>query len=250
MRRQVGARARAPLEEHALGLGQGQDRVQRVIDGVDEAGRALRIAGSRWRRTSRRRSPDPSASSAPSDSGSSRSQPTLNHTGELKATFCVSSMCASSSWKIAASSARGEVAAGHAPVANRLRHAAHQLAHARLALRRADLPMQILRGHDVGRRHRPVDRHLHVLLLEDRVALAVGDQSRAPFPLHFVVGRNALGRETAGKGQASLAVGGLQGGGGRFEGGSRSSEFLSVGENSVNTCPLRRLRQPDRVASL
>src|SRR5580692_339042 len=29
---------------------------------------------------------------APSDNGSSRSQPTLNHTGELNATFCVSSM--------------------------------------------------------------------------------------------------------------------------------------------------------------
>src|SRR6202167_3986753 len=33
----------------------------------------------------------------PSDSGSSRSQPTLNHTGELNAAFCVSSRCASSS---------------------------------------------------------------------------------------------------------------------------------------------------------
>src|ERR1700733_1448815 len=32
----------------------------------------------------------------PSESGSSRSQPTLNQTGELKATFCDSSMCASS----------------------------------------------------------------------------------------------------------------------------------------------------------
>src|SRR5580700_1072303 len=39
----------------------------------------------------------------PSASGSSRSQPTLNHTGELNAAFCASSMCASSSWKIAAS---------------------------------------------------------------------------------------------------------------------------------------------------
>ena len=35
---------RAPLEEHALGLGQGQDGVERVVDGVDEAGGALRVA--------------------------------------------------------------------------------------------------------------------------------------------------------------------------------------------------------------
>ena len=34
-----------------------------------------------------------------------RSHPTLNHTGELKAAFCCSSRCASSSWKMAASSA-------------------------------------------------------------------------------------------------------------------------------------------------
>ena len=41
--RQVRARARAPLEEHPLGLGQVQDRGHRVIDGVDEARRALRL---------------------------------------------------------------------------------------------------------------------------------------------------------------------------------------------------------------
>src|SRR6185437_5783332 len=39
----------------------------------------------------------------PSASGSSRSHPTLNHTGELNAAFCVSSMWTSSSWKMAAS---------------------------------------------------------------------------------------------------------------------------------------------------
>ena len=34
----------SPLEEHAFGLGEGEDGVERVIDGVDEAGGALRIA--------------------------------------------------------------------------------------------------------------------------------------------------------------------------------------------------------------
>ena len=42
-RREVGAGARAPLEEHALGLGQRQDAVQRIVDRVDEAGGALRL---------------------------------------------------------------------------------------------------------------------------------------------------------------------------------------------------------------
>src|ERR1700761_8529251 len=39
-----------------------------------------------------------------SELGSMRSQPTLNHTGELKAAFCCSSRWASSSWKMEASS--------------------------------------------------------------------------------------------------------------------------------------------------
>src|SRR5205085_3719827 len=41
-RREVAARARSELEEHPLGLGEREDGVHRVLDGVDEAGRALR----------------------------------------------------------------------------------------------------------------------------------------------------------------------------------------------------------------
>ena len=41
--REVRARARAVLEQHALGLGEAEDRLHRVVDAVDEAGRALRL---------------------------------------------------------------------------------------------------------------------------------------------------------------------------------------------------------------
>src|SRR6185503_12621304 len=41
--REVRSRARAKLEEHALRLGQAEDRVHRVLDGVDEAGGSLRV---------------------------------------------------------------------------------------------------------------------------------------------------------------------------------------------------------------
>ena len=46
-RRQIGARARTPLEQHAFGLGQRQNGFHRVLDGIDEAGRTLRglVAG-------------------------------------------------------------------------------------------------------------------------------------------------------------------------------------------------------------
>jgi hypothetical protein len=43
-RRQVGPRPAAVLEEHALGLGQRQDRLHRVLDRVDEARRSLILA--------------------------------------------------------------------------------------------------------------------------------------------------------------------------------------------------------------
>src|SRR5262252_9557282 len=39
-----------------------------------------------------------------SDIGSRRSQPTLNHTGELNAAFCWTRMCTSSSWNVSRSS--------------------------------------------------------------------------------------------------------------------------------------------------
>src|SRR5579864_758458 len=43
-RREIGAGAAAPLEEHALGLGERQDRVERVFHGVNEAGGTLGLA--------------------------------------------------------------------------------------------------------------------------------------------------------------------------------------------------------------
>src|SRR5580704_6491301 len=45
-RRKVRARAAAPLEEHTLGLGESQNRVERILDRVDEASGALRLAVS------------------------------------------------------------------------------------------------------------------------------------------------------------------------------------------------------------
>ena len=81
---EVGAGAGSPLEEHALGLGEGEDGVHRVLNGVDEAGGALGMGVSGAPKTtacvcwSKCQVPA-------SDLGSRRSQPTLNQTGELKA---------------------------------------------------------------------------------------------------------------------------------------------------------------------
>ena len=144
-----------------------------------------------------------------------RSQPTLNHTGELKAAFCCTSRCASSSWKMAASSARAEVAAGHAPVANGLSDASDQGADTALALGRADLAVQIFAGDNVGRRHRPVLGDLDIFLLEDDAALRVGDLRQAQFPLELVVRRDAGSGEVALESQAGRLLRRLGDGGAR-----------------------------------
>src|SRR5947209_9904366 len=46
-RGKIGARPRAPLEQHAFCLGQGKDGIERILHRIDEARRALRIAVAR-----------------------------------------------------------------------------------------------------------------------------------------------------------------------------------------------------------
>ena len=58
--------------------------------------------------------------------------------------------------------------------------------------------VQIFGGDDVGRGHGPVDRHFDFLLLEDDLALGVGDRCGATLPLDFAVGRDAGFGEAAG----------------------------------------------------
>ena len=70
------------------------------------------------------------------------------------------------------------------------------------ALGRADLAVQIFAGHDVGGGHRPVFGDFDIFLLEDHVALRVGDLGEAEFPFDFVVGRDAGLGEEAAEGQA------------------------------------------------
>ena len=100
-RGEVRARARAPLEQHALGLGQVEDGFERILHRIDEAGRAL---GLRWPLVSfLMRSVGFVVSTSRSRALPSR--PTLNQTGELKHAFWVSIRWASSLRKFSASSA-------------------------------------------------------------------------------------------------------------------------------------------------
>src|SRR5262249_6703226 len=91
-------------------------------------------------------------------------------------------------------------------------HAADQLAHAVLALGRADVAAEVLGDDHVGRELRPGLRHLDVGLLEDHLALLVGDLGRAPLP------GDGLERVLAGAGEVAGhrdALGTLAGASGR-----------------------------------
>ena len=91
-----------------------------------------------------------------------------------------------------------EIALGLAPVADGFSYASYQGADSGFALGRADGSVEIFAGHDVGRGHGPVFGDFDVFLLEDHLALGVGDLSCTAFPFDFVVGRGAgLGEEAA-----------------------------------------------------
>src|SRR5581483_8784320 len=91
-----------------------------------------------------------------------------------------------------------EVAPLASPCSDGLNHTADELAHAGFARRRAEASVKILTGHDVGGGHRPVLGDFHVLLLEDHVAVGVGDLGEAQLPFQSIVRRySRLGEETA-----------------------------------------------------
>ena len=125
------------------------------------------------------------------------STPTLNQTGLLKETFWCRSRCVSSSAKASRLLVVGEVAVLAAPVRDRAHHAVDELADAALAL---DLALLVV---DDGAASGPrkyletttfvavCDQscgHLHVLLLEDGLAVLGDDGGAARLPLHLVVG--------------------------------------------------------------
>ena len=78
-----------------------------------------------------------------------------------------------------------------------LDHAADQLLHAALTLRRADLAAEVLGDHDVGGLLRPRLRNLDVALLEDHLAPLVADHRGAQLPFDLIERVDArLGEET------------------------------------------------------
>ena len=168
-RRQVRARARSELEQHPLGPRQGQDGIHRVLDRVDEAGRALRRllepAVEPDRAVERRLLVD---------------QDVLEVLAERLQILV-----------------GREVPVRLRPHRDRVDDAADELLDAALALGGANLAAEIFRDDDIGRLLRPGLRNLDVALLEHHLTAFVADERRADFPLDLVERVDAGFREEA-----------------------------------------------------
>ena len=97
---------------------------------------------------------------------------------------------------------RREVVLGVRPRRDRVDDAVDELADAGLALRRPDVPAEVLADDDVGRELAPRLRDLDVLLLEDGLARFRGDGRGPDLPLDLVVGMDARRGEAARPAQA------------------------------------------------
>ena len=169
-RRQIAAGTRTEFEQHALGLGERQDRFHRVVDGIDEARRALRrlleTAVEPHRTVERRLLVDEQIFEIVAE----------------RLQRCI----------------RGEILLLARPVGNRADDAADQLFDRVLAVRRADMAPEIFRDNNVRRLLRPGLGHLDAALLEDDGALFAADDRIAEFPFDLIERVNACGREKRG----------------------------------------------------
>jgi hypothetical protein len=145
--------------------------------------------------------------------------PTLNQTGLLNAAFWWHEQVRQLVREVAQVLGGREVALLLGPGADRVRDAPDQLADARLALRRAQLAAEVLRGDDVRRRLAPGRRDLDAVLLEHRPALLVVDDRGPRLPRHLVVRMSPLFREISPEREARPLLYGRSGGRARLAAG-------------------------------
>ena len=157
-RGEVRAGAGAPLEEHALGLGQVHDGFHVVLDGIDEAGGALRLG----------------------------LHADVEPDGGIEGDFLLDEQVGEFVAENVSGIGAGEVAALFAPADDRVHDAADKLTHRGFALGGVGLAVEILGGHDVGGRHGPGFGDFHVFLAEDYLAFIIADESGATFPLNLI----------------------------------------------------------------
>ena len=201
---------RSPLEEHAFGLGQGQDGIERIVDRVDEAGGALGTAVAGHGELDR------AAMGIPMPVLGIRIglQPLaadVEPDGRVEGRFLGNQQVDQLVMEGSRVFRGGKIAARYTPVTDGLCDPGDELADtgfasAKLTLGSANVAVEVLGSDDVGGGHRPVGGNLDVFLLEDGPSAGIGDGSCAAFPGDLAVGGNAWLGEEAG---AVHAGGGL-----------------------------------------
>ena len=187
---EVGACAAAPLEEHAFGLGEGEDGVEGVLHGVDEAGRALGlgVAGDGEGDLAEGGVPVPVLGVGV---GLEAVAADVEPDGRVEGDLLVDEEVGELGEEDFGIFGGGEVAVAEAPVADGLGDAGDEVADALFTLGGADLAVEVFGGDDVGRGDGPVGGDFDGLLLEDELALVVLDDGVAELPGDFVEGVDA-----------------------------------------------------------
>src|ERR1700678_3199278 len=130
-RRKIRPRARSPLEEHPFGLRQSEDGIERILYRIDEAGRALRPRVSGGAEFNLLRGEVP----VPVSSVRLRLDPFAAHVEphrRIESHVLPNQQMDKLIVKSRRIFAGAKISVFHAPVANRLGDARHQLPHARL----------------------------------------------------------------------------------------------------------------------
>ena len=185
-RGEVGAGARAELEEHRLAPRELHDVFHRVLDALDEAGAALRIlvgvvghhhvAGG--------------LVPAPVARGALHAvlvvQADVEPDRRIERAVLVDAEPGQVAVEVLAVGLRAEVAVADAPIGDRARHAVDELLDGVLPLRRVDLAVEVLAHDDVRRQLAPGGRNLTGGLLEEDLAVLPLDRRGAELPFRGV----------------------------------------------------------------
>ncbi len=168
-RGEVGAGAGAEFEEHPFRTRQAEDGIHGILDGIDEARGALRLA----------------------------LQADIEPDRAVEGRFLVQEQVGQLIGEDASFLRAEEVAVIDAPAGDRLHHARDERFQALLACGLAQADAKIFGDHDVGGHLRPESGHFYVMLLEDHFAVFRCNARVTFLPFHFRKWMNAFRGEIA-----------------------------------------------------
>ena len=194
-RREVRARARAILKEHRLVTRQPHDVFHRVLNGLDETGRALRVLIVVCRAFGLVGFGVPVEVAIGTSHTILLGKPNVEPHRRIERAHLIHSQVGQVLIKVLGVFVGGEQAVGLAPVGDRPRDAVYELTYRVLALGCAVLAVEVFAHDNVRRQLTPAFRDLNIVLIENGVALRVADVCRARRPSNIIKRVRARCRE-------------------------------------------------------